>query len=121
MAVSLPIGNEETVFVLAGTGTLWLDEKMFPLEEGDHVALPGDERGARRVINDSDEPLRCLAVSTVREPDVTVDPDSGKVGVFAGAPPGGEGERDVHGTIDSRTRSTTGPVRRTRTDADPRR
>jgi len=36
-------------------------------------------------------------VSTMVEPDVTVYPDSGKVGVFVGAPPGGEGDRPVHG------------------------
>jgi hypothetical protein len=31
------------------------------------------------------------------EPDVTVYPDSGKIGVYAGAPPGGDGDRSVDG------------------------
>ena len=35
--------------------------------------------------------------STMTEPDVTVYPDTDKLGVFVGAPPGGEGERSVHG------------------------
>jgi hypothetical protein len=33
----------------------------------------------------------------MNEPDVTVYPDSGKIGVFVGAPPGGREERSVHG------------------------
>ena len=90
-------GNEEALFVLDGEGALRLDGERVPLEAGDYVALPADERGAHRVVNDSEEPLRYLMVSTMTEPDVTVYPDSGKVGVFAGAPPGGEGERTVHG------------------------
>ena len=90
-------GNEEALFVLDGEGVLRLDGERVPLEAGDYVALPADERGAHRVVNDSEGTLRYLMVSTMTEPDVTVYPDSGKVGVFAGAPPGGEGERTVHG------------------------
>ena len=67
------------------------------LSAGDYVALPADERGAHRVVNDGDDVLRYLVVSTMVEPDVTVYPDSAKVGVFVGAPPGGEGDRPVHG------------------------
>jgi hypothetical protein len=36
-------------------------------------------------------------LSTMVEPDVTVYPDSGKFGVYAGAPPGSSGERTVSG------------------------
>ena len=90
-------GNEEALFVLDGEGALRLDGERVPLEAGDYVALPADERGAHRVVNDSEGTLRYLMVSTMNDPDVTVYPDSGKVGVFAGAPPGGEGERTVHG------------------------
>ncbi|WP_254839714.1 cupin domain-containing protein [Natronomonas marina] len=90
-------GNEEALFVLDGEGTLRLDGEELGLESGDYVALPADERGAHRVVNDSAGPLRYLAVSTMAEPDVTVYPDSEKVGVFVGAPPGGEGERPHHG------------------------
>jgi uncharacterized cupin superfamily protein len=90
-------GNEEALFVLAGTGSLRLDGERHPIEAGDYVALPAEEGGAHRVVNDSEGALRYLAVSTMDEPDVTVYPDSGKVGVFAGSAPGGTGERDVHG------------------------
>lgn len=90
-------GNEEAMFVLSGSGSLRLDGESVALAEGDYVALPADERGAHRVINDSDEPLSYLMVSTMREPDVTVYPDSGTFGVFVGSPPGGRGERPLHG------------------------
>lgn len=89
--------NEEAIFVLAGRGTLRLAGDTHPLGEGDYVAFPADEAGAHRVINDSESPLRYLAFSTMNEPDVTVYPDSDKFGVFVGSPPGGSGERSIHG------------------------
>jgi uncharacterized cupin superfamily protein len=49
------------------------------------------------VVNDGEEPLRYLAMSTMRDPDVVEYPDSEKVGVFAGSPPGSAEERTVHG------------------------
>ncbi|MFC6990140.1 cupin domain-containing protein [Haloplanus sp. GCM10025708] len=89
--------NEEAIYVLSGTGILRLDGDTHPLRAGDYVACPADESGGHRVVNDADEPLRYLAVSTMNDPDVTVYPDSGKVGVFVGAPPGGRDERSLHG------------------------
>lgn len=89
--------NEEALFVLSGTGALRLDGKTVSLEEGDYVALPADESGAHRVVNDSDAPLTYLAVSSMNEPDVTVYPDSEKVGVFVGSPPGGRDGRTLQG------------------------
>ena len=89
-------GNEEALYVLAGTGTLRLDGEEHALAAGDYAALPADESGAHRVRNDGDEPLRYLLVSTMNEPDAMVYPDSDKVGVLAGAPPGGDsGERTL--------------------------
>ncbi|MFB6219992.1 MAG: cupin domain-containing protein [Halolamina sp.] len=90
-------GNAEAFYVLAGEGTLRTADDEHPLRPGDYVACPPGEDGAHRVVNDGDDPLRYLAFSTMRDPDVTVYPDSGKIGVFAGAPPGGEGDRDVSG------------------------
>jgi uncharacterized cupin superfamily protein len=87
--------NEEAMFVLAGEGTLRLDGEMHDLEAGDYVAFPAAERGAHRVINDSDGPLRYLSISTMNEPDVTIYPDSEKLGVFVGAAPGGREGREL--------------------------
>jgi uncharacterized cupin superfamily protein len=89
--------NEEALFVLDGSGALRLDGETVPLEAGDYVTFPADERGAHRVVNDSDGLLRYLMVSTMSEPEVTVYPDSGKFGVFVGSPPGGRDERQLHG------------------------
>jgi uncharacterized cupin superfamily protein len=89
--------NEEAMFVLSGSGTLRLDDEMTSIREGEYVTFPTDERGGHRVINDSEETLTYLMISTMIEPDVTVYPDSEKFGVYVGSPPGGEGKRDLHG------------------------
>ena len=88
--------NEEALYVLSGTGGLRLAGENHALTEGDYVALPPDERGGHAVYNDSDGTLEYLAFSTMNDPDVTVYPDSEKLGVFVGSPPGGE-ERSIHG------------------------
>jgi uncharacterized cupin superfamily protein len=75
--------NEEALFVLEGAGSLRHHGEMVGLEAGDYVAFPADERGAHRVINDTDDPLRYLMVSTMVAPDVTVYPDSEKIGALA--------------------------------------
>lgn len=83
--------------MLAGQGTLRLAGDTRSLNERDYVALPADATGGHKIINDSDAPLRYLAFSTMNEPEVTVYPNSNKLGVFVGSPPGGRGERTVHG------------------------
>lgn len=89
--------NEEALYVLSGTGKLRVSDDTKSLAEGDYAAFPADESGGHQVINDGDEPLRYLMVSTTTEPDVTVYPDSEKFGVFVGAPPGGRDSRSLHG------------------------
>jgi len=89
--------NAEAVYVLEGTGTLRTPDGERRVDPGDFCAFPASSAGAHRLHNDGDGPLRYLAVSTMRDPDVTVYPDSEKIGVYAGSPPGGEGERDVSG------------------------
>jgi uncharacterized cupin superfamily protein len=90
-------GNEEAVYVLAGEGTLRLDGESQPLSAGDYVALPAGEGSAHRVVNDSGDVLRYLVVSTMDDPDVTVYPDSGKFGVYAGSAPGSDEPRTLSG------------------------
>ena len=98
-------GNEEAIYVLAGAGLLRVgDEEEWTrhaIAAGDYVALPAGPDAAHRIENpdgETEEPLRFLAVSTMADPDVTVYPDSGKIGVYAGSPPGGESsERTVDG------------------------
>ena len=89
--------NEEALYVLSGEGTLRLDGDEHPLRPGEYAAFPADASGAHRVVNDGDAVLRYLVVSTMREPDVTVYPDSDKFGVFVGSPPGGRESRSLEG------------------------
>lgn len=87
--------NEEALYVLAGTGMLRIDGDTCDLSDGDYAAFPADT-GGHRVINDADTLLRYLMISTMNEPDVTVYPDSEKLGVFVGSPPGRD-ERSLEG------------------------
>lgn len=89
--------NEEALYVLSGTGVLRTADGERELEAGDFAAFPANESGGHRIVNDSEEPLRYLLVSTMNEPDVTVYPEMDKFGVFAGAPPGSRDERSFHG------------------------
>jgi uncharacterized cupin superfamily protein len=82
--------NEEALYVLAGSGTLRLDGEHHDLAPGSYVALPTGEENAHRVVNDSDDTLRYLAISTMDEPDVVGYPDADALGVYAGTPPGGD-------------------------------
>jgi len=89
--------NEEAIYVLAGEGRLRtaVDDTAadgHPVEAGDYVACPADERGAHQLVNTGESPLRFLAISTMNDPDVAVYPESGTVGTFVGRPPGGEGD-----------------------------
>lgn len=76
--------NEEAIYVLEGTGTLRARNGETAIEAGDYLAFPVGEAYARRVINDSDTSLRYLCFSTMHEPEISVYPDSGKIGAFAG-------------------------------------
>jgi uncharacterized cupin superfamily protein len=89
--------NEEAIYVLAGEGKLKTADGLEPLSAGDYATFPADERGGHRVVNDGEEPLRYLAVSTMNEPDVTVYPEMNKFGVYVGSPPGGREDRSLEG------------------------
>ncbi|WP_224448062.1 cupin domain-containing protein [Haloprofundus salilacus] len=90
-------GNEEAIYVLSGRGTLRLDGDEQDIREGDYAALPAGAKGGHRVVNDSDGSLRYLMVSTMNDPDVSVYPESGKIGIFAGSAPGSDDPRTVEG------------------------
>lgn len=83
------LANEEAIYVLAGAGAIQIGEREVPLRAGDWVALPAGLAGAHQIRNPSSGELVFLCVSTMREPDIIVYPDSAKVGLFAGSPPGG--------------------------------
>jgi uncharacterized cupin superfamily protein len=86
------LANEEAIYVLEGSGTLRIGGDEIRVSAGDYVALPARSEGAHQLINSSEAALRYLCFSTMVEPDVMVYPDSGKVGIFGGAAPGGPKE-----------------------------
>jgi uncharacterized cupin superfamily protein len=86
------LANEEAIYVLEGSGTLRIGEDEILITQGDYVALPARAEAAHQLVNSSEAVLRYLCFSTMVEPDVMVYPDSGKVGIFGGAAPGGPKE-----------------------------
>lgn len=80
--------NEEGIYVLTGKGTLRLSGQEVPISQGDYITLPPGTDHPHQIVNTSAAPLRYLCFSTMIEPDITMYPDSGKFGLFVGAPPG---------------------------------
>ena len=77
-------GNEEWLLVVAGRPTLRVPDGEHELRPGDVVCFREGPEGAHQVRNGSDEPVRVLILSTKRQPDAAVYPDSGKLGVWSG-------------------------------------
>jgi uncharacterized cupin superfamily protein len=101
-------GNEEAIYVLEGTLTLWLgpldEPSEFELSPGTYVALPTSPGHAHEVQARGDATARFLVVSTMREPDFTVLDGSGDTErmahLVAGDPPGEYEGRYVSRTVD---------------------
>jgi uncharacterized cupin superfamily protein len=99
------LGNEEAIYVLEGVGTLTIGDRTLAVRTGDWVALPVGAKYTHQLVNTSASTLRYLCMSTMVEPDITVYPDSGKIGVYAGSAPGGPREsRTFGGFIDNGAR-----------------
>lgn len=81
--------NEEAIYVLAGEGTIRLDDKEFQVGPGDFIALPPAGPN-HQLINSGGDDLDYLCMSTMIHPDITLFPDSDKVIAFAGSGPGGD-------------------------------
>ena len=82
--------NEEMFFIIEGSGQLRLGKEIWPLVAGDVVAVPPGPDTAHQIVNNSDAELKYLCVSTMEEPDIVMMPDSGKINIMAGSPPGGD-------------------------------
>ena len=88
--------NEEMIVVLAGAPTLRSLDGERVLSPGEVVACPMGPRGAHRIDNRGDDPVRFLVVSTMHAPEVNEYPDSGKVWMRSYAP-GAEPSEDDPG------------------------
>ena len=75
--------NEETFFILKGEGLLRTNEGERTVRSGDLLFFPAGEEGAHKLTNTSaTEMLVYLDFDIVHDLDVTVYPDSGKIGVW---------------------------------------
>ncbi|WP_417360457.1 cupin domain-containing protein [Gallaecimonas pentaromativorans] len=84
------LNNEEMFFILEGSGTLLMGEQSHPVQAGDFISCPAGPDNAHQLVNTGLKELVYLAVSTMKQPDVMLYPDSGKYGVVAGCAPGGD-------------------------------
>jgi uncharacterized cupin superfamily protein len=90
-------GNEEMVIVLSGRPSIRTPQGWRELDPGEIVSFPRGPEGAHQVANRGDEESRVLMLSELNGPEVSVYPDSDKVGVLSrppGAPPE-EGDLDA--------------------------
>ena len=75
--------NEETFFILRGEGILRTPEGERAVKAGDLLFFPAGESGAHKLTNTSKtEMLVYLDFDIVHDLDVTMYPDSGKIGIW---------------------------------------
>jgi uncharacterized cupin superfamily protein len=76
--------EEEMFFIVRGHGLLRYGSQTRAIRAGDVICCPvGGPETAHQIINDSDEELAYLSVSTMMPAEVCEYPDSRKVGAFA--------------------------------------
>lgn len=87
-AISFPFhyhcANEESCYIISGTGTVRLGDARVKVRAGDWIAHPIGPTNAHQMINDGDEPLVYLCLSTALKCEVVGYPDSKKLGMRAG-------------------------------------
>lgn len=76
--------EEEMFFIVRGRGLLRYGQETRPIRAGDVICCPtGGPETAHQIINDSDEELAYLAISTMKPVDICEYPDSGKLAAYA--------------------------------------
>ena len=76
--------EEEMFFIVRGSGTLRYGSETRKLRAGDVICCPtGGPETAHQIVNDSDEELAYLSVSTMAPVEICEYPDSNKIGLFA--------------------------------------
>jgi len=77
-------GEEEMFFIVRGSGTLRYGSETRKLRAGDVICCPtGGPETAHQIVNDSDEELAYLSISTMAPVEICEYPDSNKIGLFA--------------------------------------
>ena len=77
--------QEEMFFIVSGTGRLRYGSETRRIRAGDIICCPvGGPETAHQIVNDSDEELAYISVSTMMPAEVCEYPDSGKIIAFDG-------------------------------------
>jgi uncharacterized cupin superfamily protein len=74
--------NEESIFVLEGSGTLKIGSTEVVVGPGDYATFPVGPASSHQLLNTGDRPLRYLCFSTMLPTEVVGYPDSQKVGAM---------------------------------------
>ncbi|MGX6978855.1 cupin domain-containing protein [Vagococcus elongatus] len=78
--------NEEVFYIISGFGTLQTLEGTRPVSAGDILYFPPNEGGAHKLFNDSKtERLIYIDFSATHDLDVTIYPESKKLGIWSKA------------------------------------
>ena len=75
--------NEESVYVLEGTGTLRIGPDQVAVGPGDYATFPVGPAHSHQLVNSGTSPLRYLCFSTLISTEVVGYPDSGKIGAVS--------------------------------------
>ncbi|HQR19223.1 MAG TPA: cupin domain-containing protein [Burkholderiaceae bacterium] len=77
-------GEEEMFFIVRGRGLLRYGGETRPIRAGDVICCPtGGPETAHQIVNDSDDELAYLSVSTMLPAEICEYPDSNKIGAFS--------------------------------------
>ncbi len=90
------LANDEALYIVNGSGALTVGDETTAVEAGDFFLLPKGAAHAHVLVNDSDEEIVYLCMSTMNAPEVVHYPDSGKLGVMESARQWG-GENSISG------------------------
>jgi len=74
--------NEESLYVLEGTGTLRIGQDEVPVGPGDYATFPVGPACTHQLLNTGTGPLRYLCFSTLLPTEVVGYPDSKKIGAM---------------------------------------
>jgi uncharacterized cupin superfamily protein len=90
------LANDEAIYVVSGSGSLTVGEATEQVVAGDFILLPKGAEYAHVLINDGDEDIVYLCLSTMNTPEVVHYPDSDKLGVMESVRQWG-GENSISG------------------------
>ncbi|MEO8443660.1 MAG: cupin domain-containing protein [Gammaproteobacteria bacterium] len=74
--------NEESIYVLDGTGTLRIGADEVQVGPGDYATFPVGPAHTHQLLNTGESPLRYLCFSTLLPTEVVGYPDSRKIGAM---------------------------------------